>query len=52
MHVNRRVHPFSRGILRNVWNYVAWRPERHWELPSTEELLQRQMQAGRGGSLC
>ncbi|CAK0786859.1 hypothetical protein CVIRNUC_010073 [Coccomyxa viridis] len=41
MHVNERVKPFSRGCIANLWEYCSWRRERHWELPSTEELLQR-----------
>lgn len=52
MHVNERVQPFSRGCAANLRDYFAWRRERHWELPSTEELIERHISAGRVCGLC
>ena len=47
MHVNVRVHPFSRGCNANLLDYFAWRRERQWELPSTQELLRRHTSSSR-----
>lgn len=52
MHVNERVKPFSRGCAANLWEYFSWRQEQHWELPSTEELLQRHSRTVKSYFMC
>ena len=41
-HVPAHVHPFSRGVLGNLWDFAFENADREWELPSIEEMVMRE----------
>ncbi|BDA50200.1 probable palmitoyltransferase ERF2 at C-terminar half [Coccomyxa sp. Obi] len=41
-HVPAHVHPFSRGIRGNLWDFFFENADRDWELPSIEQLVMRE----------
>ena len=41
-HVPAHVHPFSRGIPGNLWDFFFENADREWELPSIEQLVMRE----------
>lgn len=42
VHVPAHVHPFSRGVLGNLWDFIFENGDRQWELPSIEEMVLRE----------
>lgn len=41
-HVPAHVHPFSRGVPGNLWDFFLESADREWELPSIEQLVMRE----------
>ncbi len=41
-HVPAHVHPFSRGLLGNLWDFAFENADREWNLPSIEEMVMRE----------